>query len=102
MFNLNVPTNVEKEKDNLGGRTILDSGLYKAVITNIPDNKSLILNLTCIIPVNNPAKAPPKVARIKHKTGLTPFKSPAPTMAAPKGNEPSTDKSGKSSILYEI
>lgn len=33
MFNLNVPTNVEKEKDTLGGRTILDSGLYKAVIT---------------------------------------------------------------------
>ena len=33
MFNLNIPTNVEKEKDTLGGRTILESGLYKAVIT---------------------------------------------------------------------
>ena len=75
---------------------------YRPVITIIPDNKSLTLNTTCIIPVTVPAIAPANNAASNVTYGLTSFTISIAVTAAPNGNVLSTDKSGKSNILYVI
>lgn len=75
---------------------------YNPTITNIPESKLVILNLTCNIPVIPPAIAPATKAAKELKTGLYPFTRKAAATAAPKGKVPSTERSGKSNILYVI
>ena len=68
----------------------------------IPDNKSLTLNFTCMIPVTIPAIAPAAVAAINASNGFFPEESMTVVTAAPNGKVLSTDRSGKSNILYVI
>ena len=75
---------------------------YNPIIIRIPAIKLSIFNLTCIIPVTAPAKAPPKAAKSILIHGLTPWTNKDALIAAPIGNVPSTDMSGKSNILYVI
>ena len=74
-------------------------------MTMIPDSRSRTLSFTWISPVAQPASAPAKKERIRAAAGETfpnkgsPFAIPAAVSAAPRGNVPSTDRSGKSRIL---
>lgn len=68
----------------------------------IPDNKSLTLNFTWIIPVIIPANAPASVAATNANSGFFPEESMMVVTAAPNGKVLSTDRSGKSNILYVI
>ncbi len=75
---------------------------YNPIITNIPDIKLLIFNFTCKKPVIAPAQAPPNVATNIVTHGFTPWTNIAAEIDAPSGNVPSTERSGKSNILYVI
>ena len=75
---------------------------YSAIIISIPAIKLSIFNLTCKNPVIDPAMAPPIAAATIVTIGLIPFTISAAEIAAPIGNVPSTDISGKSNILYVI
>ena len=55
-----------------------------------------------MIAVIVPARSPPEKAKIKDKKGSNPLISKKALIAAPKGNEPSTVKSGKSRNLKVI
>lgn len=68
----------------------------------IPDNKSLTLNFTWMIPVTIPATAPAAVDAIIAINGFLPDVSMTVVTAAPNGKVLSTDRSGKSNILYVI
>lgn len=68
----------------------------------IPDNKSLTLNFTWMIPVIIPATAPAAVAAKSASNGFFPEESMTVVTAAPNGKVLSTDRSGKSNILYVI
>ena len=55
-----------------------------------------------MIPVIIPANAPAANEITKVKTGFTPTIIKLTVTAAPSGNVPSTERSGKSKILYVI
>ena len=74
-------------------------------MTMIPESRSRTFSFTWISPVQQPANAPTKketnraaIGEIRPTKG-SPFAIPAAVSAAPRGNVPSTDKSGKSRIL---
>ena len=79
------------------GKFIASGNTY--VEKDIPDIKLLILSLTCKNPVIEPAIAPPIVAINIEIHGFTPLIKRAADIEAPKGNVPSTERSGKSNIL---
>ena len=65
----------------------------------IPEMRSRILNFTLIIPVTTPKATPAAVATNIARGIGAPRRIIATVTAAPSGNVPSTERSGKSSIL---
>ena len=65
----------------------------------IPEMRSRILNFTLIIPVIAPKMTPAAVATSMARGIGTPRRIIVTVTAAPSGNVPSTERSGKSSIL---
>ena len=72
---------------------------YSAVIIMMPERRSRTFSLTWIRPVMHPASSPAAKLKTKVRAGCTPFKISMAVTAAPIGNVPSTDRSGKSRIL---
>jgi len=75
-------------------------------MTMMPESRSRTFNFTWMRPVIQPAKAPTAKEMNNAATGEmvpmkgSPFAIPAAVTAAPRGKVPSTDRSGKSRILY--
>ncbi len=74
-----------------------------AVMTIIPASRLDILNLTCKIPVTEPTANPEmKLRIIAGSAGIPSLSISTVQKTPPSGNVPSTERSGKSSIVYEM
>lgn len=71
----------------------------RAVMTMIPERRSVIFSLTWRIPVQTPAAAPARKERMRQNHGSTPFVMAMAVTQHPRGKVPSTERSGKSRIL---
>ena len=56
-------------------------------------------SLTCSTPVTTPQSAPARKLKPKHSHGSTPRRMSSAVTIAPRGIEPSTERSGKSRML---
>ena len=75
---------------------------YSMFRVSIPESRGVILSLIKSMAVRSPASKPPIKATIIARTGLTPILLSTANINAPKGKEPSTERSAISNTLYEI
>ena len=69
-----------------------------AVMVMMPASRFRTFSRTWMNPVNSPASAPAPMARGRVSQGSTPLVSSTAVTAAPRGNVPSTPRSGKSNM----
>ena len=70
----------------------------RAVMVMMPASRLRTFRHTWTTPVKRPARAPTATAAAKVARGLTPRVSSTAVTAAPRGNVPSTPRSGKSKM----
>ena len=75
---------------------------YRAIMVRMPDSSAGIFSLVCKRPVHRPARQPHPMAHSDARYGSVFFTISAQATAAPRGSEPSTDRSATSRTRYVI